>query len=173
MDIPESGRERKGSVHFPDAQMNAEHSGEIAVDVQSGGKADVQLGFLQFGRRYSISLKLPQYLGKQISNAEVNPNVKMVRHHTVSKNHLDGHTLIIDFVTQNEGEVSEKLSLLGDESEKPFVLHFTARVLGRGKGTPMLKQGIHCVAIEMAETDVSDSTDVAISMHHQMPPNAP
>lgn len=40
-------------------------------------------------------------------------------------------------------------------------------------GTPLLKHGIHCIAVEYNESDVSDSVDVAIVMHHQMPPVEP
>jgi len=44
-----------------------------------------------------------------------------------------------------------------------FVLSVSARVLGKGKGTPMLKRGVRCVAVDQADSEMSDAS----STHHR------
>lgn len=53
----------------------------------------------------------------------------------------------IEFFAHKEKFLKEEMKLVTDD-EKPVKLVFSARVLGRGKGTPMLKNGVHLLGIE-------------------------
>lgn len=53
----------------------------------------------------------------------------------------------IEFFAHKEKLLKEELKLI-TSTDKPVKLLFSARVLGRGKGTPMLKNGIHLLGIE-------------------------
>ena len=68
--------------------------------------------------------------------------------------------LFLEFFAHKEKLLKEELILINEKipSEKiKFV--FTARVLGRGKGTPLLRNGIHCTAIELGDDEQSDASD--------------
>ncbi len=140
-----------GHVRFSDAQVTPDHSGEISVEVAAdGSSAEANLGFLQIGRRYEISLKLPVFLGDKITNGEFNPNVRLIQaHHTADRS---GHTLKIELTTSQERQLSEVLELVTGES-KVFRLVLSARVLGKGKG--LVKK-----VFDFRNDDVSFSIDV-------------
>lgn len=57
------------------------------------------------------------------------------------------HEAEIEFFAHKEKLLKEEMKLVTDD-EKPVKLVFSARVLGRGKGTPMLKNGVHLLGIE-------------------------
>lgn len=41
--------------------------------------------------------------------------------------------------------------------DKKVIIQFNGRVLGKGKGTPSLKQGIKCIAVEREmDSEISD-----------------
>lgn len=119
-------------VRFPDSQVTPDHSGEIAVEVSDNGStAEANLGFLQIGRRYEVSLKLPVFLGEKITMGEFNPNVRLVQAHHLADRH--GHTLKIELTTSQERQFNEVLELIGGDC-KIFRLVLSGRVLGKGKG---------------------------------------
>jgi hypothetical protein len=64
----------------------------------------------------------------------------------------------VEFFAHKEKLLKEELKLTAnnDPNDK-FKLMFQARVLGRGKGTPMLRNGIHCIGIDA--DDESDASD--------------
>jgi Domain of unknown function (DUF4517) len=64
----------------------------------------------------------------------------------------------VEFFAHKEKLLKEELKLTSptDPAHK-YKLTFQARVLGRGKGTPMLRNGIHC--IEIVADDESDASD--------------
>lgn len=87
-------------------------------------------------------------------NAVPNINVKFVGVKEVDKD----YELIVEFFAYKEKLLKEELTLINldnEEQKQKFVFH--ARVLGRGKGTPMLRNGIHC--IEFQDDEESEASD--------------
>lgn len=63
-------------------------------------------------------------------------------------------------LASKEKLMREKLVLKNPEKPSQIALILNARVLGRGKGTPLLRSGIHCIGIkESNEDDDSDLSD--------------
>ncbi len=63
----------------------------------------------------------------------------------------------IEFIAHKEKLLKEKISLQGDNDndDDQVSLVLKARVLGKGKGTPLLRNGIKCVEI-LPDPDESD-----------------
>lgn len=129
--------------------------------IQKGqhGKINVHLGFLQVKHRYRIELSFPadilaDYIEKthklvlKVDEADV-PNIhcKLLSFKGNSAEHSQLYEAEFEFFAHKEKLLKEELKLLtSDEKAVKFV--FSARVLGRGKGTPMLKNGVHLLGIE-------------------------
>lgn len=128
--------------------------------IQKGqlGKICVHLGFLQVKHRYRVELNIPaeiladfivkdHKLVLKVDEASV-PNVhcKLLtfKGATTESQFYEAE---IEFFAHKEKLLKEEMKLV-TEDEKPVKLVFSARVLGRGKGTPMLKNGVHLLGIE-------------------------
>lgn len=72
----------------------------------------------------------------------------------------------IEFFAHKEKLLKEEMKLVTDD-EKPVKLVFSARVLGRGKGTPMLKNGVHLLGIEddVESGEYNQSPNLASFLH--------
>ena len=69
--------------------------------------------------------------------------------------------MILQFSAVKEKLVREKFSLVAKDSDVEITIYLEviARVLGKGKGTPMLRTGIKCVQVLRdldTETEASD-----------------
>lgn len=65
----------------------------------------------------------------------------------------------IEFFAYKEKLLKENLTIVNSKnSEECLKLCIAARVLGKGKGTPLLRTGIHCIGVE-AEEDESEASD--------------
>jgi hypothetical protein len=120
------------------------------------GRINIHLGFLQVKHRYRIELNIPadilsDYIQKshklvlKVDEAAL-PNVhcKLLTFKGESNEFYEAE---IEFFAHKEKLLKEELNLITSD-EKHLKLIFSARVLGRGKGTPMLKNGIHLLGIE-------------------------
>lgn len=129
--------------------------------IQKGqqGKINVHLGFLQVKHRYRVELNIPadilaEYIEKdhklvlKVDDASV-PNVhcKLLTFKGDTTEQSQFYELEIEFFAHKEKLLKEEMKLVTDD-EKSVKLLFSARVLGRGKGTPMLKNGVHLLGIE-------------------------
>jgi len=145
-------------VHFKESELTPEHAGEITIEVKSSTRqAEAHIGFLQIGRRYEIVLNLQYYLGSEVSVAQLNPNLSVKTIEALPGHHT-GHKLTLELTTSHEKLLSEHVELVNSKGEK-FGLILLARVLGKGKGTPMLKSGIHCVEVISVDSDISDYSE--------------
>lgn len=128
--------------------------------IQKGqqGKISVHLGFLQVKHRYRVELNIPadilaDFIEKdhklvlKVDEASV-PNVhcKLLTFKGTTEQ-SQFYELEIEFFAHKEKLLKEEMKLVTDD-EKSVKLVFSARVLGRGKGTPMLKNGVHLLGIE-------------------------
>lgn len=135
---------------------------------------DVHLGFLQHNHRYLIELHLPADLFKSQPNVPVNlvahnnmaPNVyckladrvnELVNESAVNKNEKF-FVIKVEYFAHKEKLLREELKLVNaNNSEELLKLYVSARVLGKGKGTPMLRAGVHCLGYESdGESSKSD-----------------
>lgn len=68
------------------------------------------------------------------------------------------HSVTAQLFAYKEKLLHEKVCLLcGEKKANSLTFVFHARVLGNGKGTPFLKDGIKCIGLEPDEDD--DSSD--------------
>lgn len=136
---------------------------------------DVQLGFLQHNHRYLIELHLLASLFKCQPNVPINlvadnnvtPNVhckladrvtelnKTVNDDSPSNVQCSSaknskyFCIKVEYFAHEENILREELKLINaNNSMELLKLYVTARVLGKGKGTPLLRNGIHCLGYE-------------------------
>lgn len=178
-------------VHFDDTiLLKDEFETENSVTYQKSGDHAiiVHLGFLQVHHRYHIDLKLPaawftssaEPLLVPASDKETNVHCKLVDFHyseeTVPprplQNDIDEATtstrrpyynIKVEYFAHDDKLLKEGLKLVNAKNLEEIVkLIITARVLGKGKGTPLLRNGIHCIGSEEergttgADSDASD-----------------
>lgn len=146
---------------------------------------DVHLGFLQHNHRYLIELHLPADLFKCKPNVPINlvadnnvaPNIHCkladcvseiykcsTEHNNDTSNSEHSNkkeklfVIKVEYFAHKENILREELKLVNvNNSIELLRLMVTARVLGKGKGTPMLRNGIHCLGYESdGESSESD-----------------
>ncbi|XP_077992252.1 adipose-secreted signaling protein-like [Glandiceps talaboti] len=146
----------KGGVKFPEDV----HEPDIIVKKTENSSVDVNLGFLQKDHRYIVNFTIEDDVGE---NVEVFPEqhfcIKVLG--AFSSQNGNGHDLQLELVTRKDGVMQEEFQLKSQTDESKHVkiiLH--ARVLGRHKGTPLLKDGIHSIGYEVPE-DESEASDWA------------
>lgn len=71
----------------------------------------------------------------------------------------DYHYIKVEYFAHREKLLREELKLINSKNaEELLKLVITARVLGKGKGTPMLRNGIHCLGFE-GDEESSEASD--------------
>lgn len=120
---------------------------------------NVHLGFLQVKHRYRIELSIPAEFLVDVIDASHKlvlkadeaavPNIhcKLLSFKGDTTEQSQFYEAEVEFFAHKEKLLKEELKLLTSD-EKPLKFVFSARVLGRGKGTPMLKNGVHLLGIE-------------------------
>lgn len=163
-------------VHFDAAVINDElHDNTIIYRVSPGGDSImVHLGFLQIKHRYRIELNIPAHVlqeagfevGKNTDfkiddSKHPNINCRLLEFLTEAIADKDGkkyYDVKLELFAHKEKLLREIILVNGGESTSiKFKLMLVARVLGRGKGTPMLRDGIHLIGVEDDEdSELSD-----------------
>lgn len=147
-------------VHFDTIKDDFESDTSNPV-IQKGphGKINVHLGFLQVKHRYRVELNIPaeilaDYIAENDSlvlksdeTAVPNVHCKLLTFKGKTTEQSQFYEAEIEFFAHKEKLLKEELTLLTSD-DKFIKLVFSARVLGRGKGTPMLKNNIHLLGIE-------------------------
>lgn len=161
-------------VHFDTIKddFESDHSNPVIQQGQQG-KINIHLGFLQVKHRYRIELNIPagilvDYIDKnhklvlKDDEAAV-PNIhcKLLTFKGDKAEQLHFYEAEIEFFAHKEKLLKEEMKLVTSDG-KAVKLVFSARVLGRGKGTPMLKNGVHLLGIE-------DDDDSGENMHNHRP----
>lgn len=156
-------------VHFDTACLKEDFDSDSSVTYKrSGDLIVISLGFLQINHRYSIDLKLPaSVFGDCITLSQFTPEVSTVPNLNCRITEFSGvkdaeHDLFemkIEFFAYKEKLLRETLTIQNAQNSKEiFKLMIAARVLGKGKGTPMLRSGIHCIGAEK-DDDESEASD--------------
>ncbi|KAL0276576.1 UNVERIFIED_CONTAM: hypothetical protein PYX00_004127 [Menopon gallinae] len=149
----------KGQVHFGESENSRENS--VLVQENTPGDIHIHLGFLSYRHMYEISLDIPKeyFLGHCLSDLvtaveKSAPNVicKII---SVAENNDESFHFLIEFYARKEKLLKEEIELKVDEES--IKLLFIARVLGDGKGTPLLKNEIKCTGNEI--DTISESSD--------------
>lgn len=135
---------------------------------RSGDTIVVSLGFLQINHRYTIDLKLPCDLFGDVGSSlnQFQPDISSVPNLHCRITEFSGlkhdehnfYEMKIEFFAYKEKLLRETLHIVNSSNDKEVMkLMIAARVLGKGKGTPMLRNGIHCIGMEKdEESEASD-----------------
>uniref|UniRef100_A0A6B2E929 Adipose-secreted signaling protein n=1 Tax=Phlebotomus kandelakii TaxID=1109342 RepID=A0A6B2E929_9DIPT len=154
-------------VHFDQSiKENLEADNSIGYQKSGDNAVTIHLGFLQINHRYLLELQLPTNVLPAFLTAEriavardertmPNVNCKFIEFSGKLGGHFD---LKVEFMAHKEKLLREELHLVNvKNADEKLKLVLSARVLGRGKGTPMLRNGIHCVGVEAdEESEASD-----------------
>lgn len=127
----------------------------IVIVEKSPDNLEAHLGFLQLHHRYMITVELPVTEDDEAYQITDTPTVYC---RITSLQITDPGQLEVQFelLAHKEKLLKEKLQLLCPSGN---ILNLTvmARVLGKHKGTPMLRDGIHILGVENEEeSEVSD-----------------
>lgn len=135
-----------GRVHFPEDQL-AQHDSEIVIRSEGEDTLGIHLGFLQYKHSYEIHFSIKDSLDEDV-DVEHSLHARILD--VMPSEDAEGHDLTIDLSAQKEKLMHEKLKLTSSKCKSRYViLHLHARVLGKGKGTPALRNGIRCTGIDM------------------------
>ncbi|KAM4899890.1 adipose-secreted signaling protein isoform 2-T2 [Sylvia borin] len=130
-------------VHFQE-QL---HDSAVMVTQDKDGHFLVKVGFLRIQHKYEITFLLPPVptLGKDICPLPVlNPNLRVISITSLP----EGHSVRCEYTASKEGVLMEELLLAG-HGPQHIKVTIQARVMDRHHGTPMLLDGVRCVAAEL------------------------
>lgn len=155
-------------VHFDAKVTKDEFESDSCVTYQRCGDViTVNLGFLQKSHRYTIDLKLPVACLDHVDlNSVFVPDVSSspslhcrITEFSGVRGDKECFEMTIEFFAYKEKLLKENLVIVNSKnSEECLKLCIAARVLGKGKGTPLLRTGIHCIGVE-ADEDESEASD--------------
>lgn len=172
-------------MHFDDQDVNDDLESDNSITYKAVDAAknvvSIHLGFLQVNHKYKLGLQLPvdmcasikrlaergeaiklaqQTDDSAVAAAAVNTNnCKLIEYHKDEKsNGLLVLDLCVEFLAYKEKFLREELQLLlNDTDAVTFII--TARVLGKGKGTPLLRNGIQTLSIDVDDNEAAASSD--------------
>lgn len=162
-------QQRESRVHFPDDQV-AQHDSQIVIEQNRDGHLDVHLGFLQLHYRYQIKIAIKDSLGESVMwNQSTHGLAHLIEARATSGG--KGHDLVLEFRANREKLMTDEVTLRGRQNDKTLTLNLHARVLGLDKGTPVLREGIHCIDKEdSGDADSKRSEFVKPPHHPSVPP---
>ena len=138
--------DQQAHVHFEQEDV-VSHENKINVKQSKPGCIDVHVGFLQIYHKYEIEFMIPgDYLPKSNNVVpEVTDVPSICRILKMTPGDESNVCFTFEVLPMKEKLYREKVVLM-DANEKANKCQITlhCRVLGKGKGTPMLKNGIKC-----------------------------
>uniref|UniRef100_A0A023GEQ1 Adipose-secreted signaling protein n=1 Tax=Amblyomma triste TaxID=251400 RepID=A0A023GEQ1_AMBTT len=147
-------------VHFQETLDTFGHDSGIVVQPLNDVLINVHLGFVQVNHRYEVRFQFdsPAHLGSLSVRTQDPPNLNLrVLELKPVISTGPRYEVVLEFLAYKEKLLREQLLL--QSCNNPLLtltLVLNARVLGKGKGTPFLKTGIHCIGIEMEEESEND-----------------
>ncbi|EEB12891.1 conserved hypothetical protein [Pediculus humanus corporis] len=145
---------KKGHVNFGSENFVPKDN-TITIRQTSPGQVQIGLGFLRYQHTYSISIDIPKFyfMGYELESildaaekSEPNVNCKIVN---ISEKE-NTYEITVEFHANKERLLKEELTLSLENNDN-LTIEFIARVLGPGKGTPLLKNGIKCIGVSRDE----------------------
>ncbi|XP_036226872.1 adipose-secreted signaling protein [Bactrocera oleae] len=155
----------KHRVHFDADNLKDDlESGHSVTYDRCDDVIFIKLGFLQVNHRYRVDLKLPVSLFDKgttfhpsLESSNCNPNCRISTFAGVNHPEQDYFEMQIEFFAYKENLLREMVSIVNAKDSKAVIkLMIIARALGKGKGTPLLRSGIHCLGEEDPEESESD-----------------
>ncbi|KAF7381555.1 hypothetical protein HZH68_015332 [Vespula germanica] len=148
--------DKEHHVHFSGASGLGKDN-NIMIQPQRHGHIDVHLGFLQLHHRYHVEFSLPWNMC--VHGELLAPAVVVCNHHNPDCHIIDlmqekdGLKLKIELLAYKERILKEEVQVMCCKSGTPLKILLNARVLGKDKGTPLLRNGIRSVAVEGIDKD--------------------
>lgn len=159
-------------VHFDENAINEDLEADNSIGFQ---KVDaernvigVHLGFLQINHRYKLDLQLPIEICAALKTLDSSKSVELIEsvpNHCCKliecQNRIEKSTglfigLSVEFLANKEKLLKHEFSLTLNKTT-PIQIIFTARVLGKGKGTPLLRNGVQSIGVEADDDESSDA----------------
>ncbi|KAL7644101.1 UNVERIFIED_CONTAM: hypothetical protein RMT77_004924 [Armadillidium vulgare] len=147
---------KENHVHFSEDTDEIGHT-LINVKKKNDNSYEVHVGFLQVYHRYEIVINLPlddAKDGYKQSNNDMQSIFVKVISMEAKKDQL---RLVVEFIAHKEKLMKENFILDSPKGTNIAVTIF-ARVLGKGKGTPMLREEVTCIGQEPID-DESEASD--------------
>lgn len=138
---------RENRVHFPDDQVQQHDSKIVLERGSSDAELHVHLGFLQLNHRYEVKFAIEDTLGDAITwdNSKATCAVMLKAKPSSGAEGRQGHGLVLHFQSTKEKLITEEIALKNSSRDKQLSLILHARILAKDKGTPVLREGIHCI----------------------------
>ncbi|XP_015603373.1 UPF0687 protein C20orf27 homolog isoform X2 [Cephus cinctus] len=155
--------DKEHHVHFSGGSGFGKDN-NIMIQPQRHGHIDVHLGFLQLHHRYLVEFSIPWNLcihgeGNIIAPAMIvespNLNCRIIDF----AQDKDGLRLKIELLAYKEKILKEEVQVMCCKSGLPLKILLNARVLGKDKGTPLLRNGIRSIAVENDHDEDDDDDD--------------
>ncbi|PBC30241.1 uncharacterized protein LOC102673182 [Apis dorsata] len=143
--------DKEHHVHFSGASGPGKDN-KIVIQPQRHGQIDVHLGFLQLHHRYHIEFSIPWDLCIHNERNSNEPAIITEYHnpycHIIELTHeKESLKLKIEFLAYKEKILKEEVQIICCKAGIPLIIQLNARVLGKDKGTPLLRTGIHNIGL--------------------------
>ncbi|XP_075222640.1 adipose-secreted signaling protein isoform X2 [Lycorma delicatula] len=148
-----------------DSADEGEKENEIIVKKTDDNKVEVNFGFLQLNHKYMVTFSIPREVLKIDKACKIIPivdsnsqNINCVSSNVLS--HTDKDVKFqVEYHTHKDKIIDEILKYKLDCSERIISVLVISQVLGKGKGTALLKKGVHCMGVlSHEELHEDDST---------------
>ncbi|XP_076317615.1 adipose-secreted signaling protein-like [Tachypleus tridentatus] len=146
-------------VHFNEASDTFGHDADIIVHRVNDSHINIHVGFLQIYHKYEISFVFDsRETAGPLAVSNQNPsnlNLRVTKLYPVNGKHDNSekpYEITLEFFAYKEKLIREQIVLEAcDSSRCTITLLIHAQVLGKGKGTPFLKNGVHCIGYELVK----------------------
>lgn len=150
----------KAHIKFAsDVHLEPEH---VHVEVTNGNTNESHIGLLVVHHTYEAEIPIKHDLGPDVIAVHPQHNFCVTcLECSPTKSGTDGlflTTVKVKVKTIKEGAISEKIELISEKDDQKWVkVSVTAKVLAKGQGTPLLKDGVKMISHEYQdESDFSD-----------------
>ena len=132
------------------------------MEVTAGNTCESHVGLLVVHHTYEAEIPIKHDLGPSVVavNPQHNFYVSCMESLPTERNGNDvfSTTVKVKVKTIKEGSISEKIELISETDDSKWVkVSVTAKVLAKGQGTPLLKDGVKMISHEYQdESDFSD-----------------
>ncbi|KAI9559540.1 hypothetical protein GHT06_013545 [Daphnia sinensis] len=150
-----------GQHHVKFIEETGNFGKENTINIQKLSQWSLQahLGFLKLNHSYEIFISLDNPLTKDNSQWLANDSTAKT-YSSVKCCETQGSKINLHIILRaGKPKLMKELISLSCSTDSSVHLEITllARVLGKGQGTPMLKDGIHCIGAEVdEESEASD-----------------
>ncbi|RZF32580.1 hypothetical protein LSTR_LSTR016045 [Laodelphax striatellus] len=142
---------RSSAVRFSLTDIRIKDN-EITVDQTKADEFMIHLGFLQHEVRYKVTIpiakdQMPVDDCQSYSyEGSAAPDPPLIAHFNLSHD-SDNFYLNFEISAVTETTLSDVIQLRVGKTDRFITFLLTANVLGTGKGTPLLKNGIHVIEV--------------------------